>query len=268
MNVTDPLGRDLILSETPRRIVSLVPSLTDYLFAIGAGDRLVGITEFCVAPAEQVRHLPTIRGTKNPDREAILALQPDLVLAAKEENMARDVRALEAEGIPVYVTNILSVAHAADQLAALAKLLDARQGATALLDELRAELWRAYAEQSARQRRRALAFVWRDPWMAVGEETYANDLLALCGFENVALHMPGRYPRAALRSFMELNPEVILLPDEPYAFTDADWESFLPFGDVPAVMSQQVFIFDGKLLSWYGSRTAQALRLFGELTQV
>src|SRR5262245_51499105 len=115
MNITDPLGRELTLNDTPQRIVSLVPSLTEYLFAIGAGDRVVGVTEYCVEPAAAVASLPKVRGTKNPDREAILALQPDLVLAAKEENMIRDVRELEAAGISVYVTNIETVAGALAQ---------------------------------------------------------------------------------------------------------------------------------------------------------
>jgi ABC-type Fe3+-hydroxamate transport system substrate-binding protein len=206
-----------------------------------------------------------VRGTKNPDRQAIVELRPDLVLAAKEENMLRDVRALEEAGIPVYVTNIRTVAEAAEQLGALARLLDAKAGAAPLLEELRAALWRVYALPADRVRRRVLVFIWRDPWMAVGDETYANDLLALCGADNVALRLPGRYPRAALSAFMQLNPEVILLPDEPYHFEEADWESFAPYGDVAAVLNRQVFLCDGKLLTWYGSRTAEALRLFGEL---
>lgn len=265
MHTIDPLGRELHIPGPPRRIVSLVPSLTEYLFAIGAGDRLVGATDFCVEPAAQVAALPKVRGTKNPDRDAIRALRPDLVLAAKEENMARDVRALEEAGVPVYVTDIRTVAGALEQLGALARLLDAREGAAPVLDALRSALWQASAAEGVRERRRALAFIWRDPWMAVGEDNYADDLLRLCGAENAALALPGRYPRASLDAFMALAPEVILLPDEPYRFAEADWEAFAPYGDVPAVRERQVYLCDGKLLTWYGPRTAEALRVFGEL---
>lgn len=264
MNITDPLGRELTFNDTPQRIVSLVPSLTEYLFAIGAGDRVVGITEYCVEPAAKVANVPKVRGTKNPDREAILALQPDLVLAAKEENMIRDVRELEAAGISVYVTNIETVAGALAQLTSVAKLLDARHGAADILEELRSALWQTYAG-SERPRRRVLAFIWRDPWMAIGGETYADDLLGLCGATNIGGELPGRYPRAPLEHFMRLNPEIILLPNEPYAFGEDDWESFARFGDVPAVANRQVFLCDGKALTWYGARTVDALRTFSAL---
>jgi ABC-type Fe3+-hydroxamate transport system substrate-binding protein len=190
--VVDALGRTVALAAPPRRVVSLVPSLTEYLFAIGAGDRLVGVTTFCAEPAAQVAPLPKVRGTKNPDRAHIADLRPDVVLASKEENRARDVAALEAAGIPVYVTDICSVAGALDQLGTLAHLLDAQAGAAALLDELRAALDAHTHRPVDAPRWRVLAFIWRDPWMAVGGATYANDLLRLCGADNLALHLARR----------------------------------------------------------------------------
>ncbi|MFP4436280.1 MAG: helical backbone metal receptor [Chloroflexaceae bacterium] len=262
MTLTDALGRTVPLSAPPRRIVSLVPSLTEYLFAIGVGDRLVGVTDYCIEPAAAVATLPKVRGTKNPDRELIRALQPDLLLASKEENRQRDVTAFAAANIPVYVTDIQSVAGAVAQLAALAAILEAEATAAPLLDAIRAALAEAGEHPPAC---RTLTFIWRDPWMAVGSATYADDLLRLCGAENVALHLGGRYPRATLDEFMQLNPEVILLPDEPYRFTEADREVFAPFGAVPAVRAQRIHLCDGMLLTWYGPRTVAALRLLREL---
>lgn len=259
MIVTDALGRAVPLARSPRRIVSLVPSLTEYLFAIGAGERVVGVTEFCVAPADAVARLPKVRGTKNPDRDAIAALRPDLVIASKEENRARDVAALADAGIPVYVTDICTVAGAVSELAALARLLEAEPGAAALLDTLRAAV--DAAERAGSGRRPTLAFIWRDPWMAVGPATYADDLLRLCGAENLACSLPGgRYPRARLDEFMALGPELILLPDEPYAFAPDDIGAFAAYADVPAVRSGRVALCDGRLLTWYGPRIADALR--------
>lgn len=264
MHVVDPLGRTLHLAGTPRRIVSLVPSLTEYLFVIGAGERLVGVTEFCIEPTADVAALPKVRGTKNPDREAILALRPDLVLAAKEENRARDVEVLTGSGVPVYVTDILSVAQAVRQLGGLAQVLDSERGAAPLLDELQAALEHARRVQANQRQLRALAFVWRDPWMAVGADTYAHDLLELCGAVNVGSSLPGRYPRAALDAFMRLEPQVILLPDEPYRFDQADLASFAPY-PAAAVQVGRVHLCDGKLLTWYGPRTVEALRVFGAM---
>jgi ABC-type Fe3+-hydroxamate transport system substrate-binding protein len=263
--VVDALGRTVALAAPPRRVVSLVPSLTEYLFAIGAGDRLVGVTTFCAEPAAQVAPLPKVRGTKNPDRAHIADLRPDVVLASKEENRARDVAALEAAGIPVYVTDICSVAGALDQLGTLAHLLDAQAGAAALLDELRAALDAHTHRPVDAPRWRVLAFIWRDPWMAVGGATYANDLLRICGADNLALRLSGRYPRAALETFLQLDPASILLPDEPYPFSETDLEAFAPFASVAAVQARRLVLCDGKLLTWYGPRTVAALRFFGQV---
>ncbi len=255
----DALNRTIDLPAPPRRIISLVPSLTEYLFAIGLGPYVVGVTDYCVAPAAQVASLPKVRGTKNPNRELIRALQPDLVLAAKEENRERDVLALTAMGIPVYVTDIQSVADALAQLSALAQILAAERTAAPLLHALETALAQAQQSLIGRRPQRTLVFIWRDPWMAVGGTTYVDDLLRLCGSENLARQLPGRYPRADLADFMHLNPDVILLPDEPYRFTAADRTAFAPFAAVAAVAAQRIHLCDGMLLTWPGPRTITAL---------
>lgn len=263
--LTDALGRTLDIAAAPRRVVSLVPSLTEYVCMIGQGSRLVAITDFCSEPAEQVAHLPRVRGTKNPNRAQIIALQPGLVLASKEENRQRDIEALEAAGLAVYVTDICSVRDALEQLAALAHLLDAEHAAAPLLHGLRQE-WQQHASQpAAPPLPRVLCFIWREPWMAVGSATYADDLLRLCGAENLAAAMEGRYPRAALASFLQAGPDVILLPDEPYRFTEADRQAFAAFPQVPAVRNGRIYLCDGQLLTWYGHRTLEALRFFRRL---
>lgn len=265
--ITDVLGREVPLTGSPQRIVSLVPSLTEYLFAIGLGDKVVGVTDFCIEPAADVLHLPKVRGTKNPDRERIAALQPDLILASKEENRLRDVQAFEAAALPVYVTDICGVNDAYEQLQTLAHLLDAEQAAQPLLHELRAALELQHARQQHRQHvpRRVLAFIWRDPWMAIGRATYAHDLLQVCGAENLALHLDGRYPRATLDGFLQLDPQLILLPSEPYCFGEADKEALALFQHVAAVQTGAIHLCDGMLLTWYGPRTVEALRVFGAL---
>ncbi len=255
----DALNRTIDLPAPPRRIISLVPSLTEYLFAIGLGPYVVGVTDYCIAPAAQVASLPKVRGTKNPNRELIRALQPDLVLAAKEENRERDVLALTAMGIPVYVTDIQSVADALAQLSALAQILAAERTAAPLLHALETALAQAQQSLIGRRPQRTLVFIWRDPWMAVGGTTYVDDLLRLCGSENLARQLPGRYPRADLADFMHLNPDVILLPDEPYRFTAADRTAFAPFAAVAAVAAQRIHLCDGMLLTWPGPRTIAAL---------
>jgi ABC-type Fe3+-hydroxamate transport system substrate-binding protein len=263
MIALDALNRRLELAGPPQRVVSLVPSLTEWLFAIGAGERVVGVTDYCIEPVAALAGLPRLRGTKNPDRAAIQALRPDLVLADQEENRERDVLALEAAGVSVYVTAMRSVADVPTQLATLAEALGVSAQAAPGLEAIRTTI--AAAERRAGPRRPTLCFIWRDPWMAVGAETYAGDLLQLSGADNLALHLPGRYPRATLDAFLALRPELILLPSEPYAFSERDLEAFLPHRDVPAVREGRIVLCDGMALTWPGPRTAEALRGFATL---
>jgi len=258
MIVHDALGRRLDVKHPPQRIVSLVPSLTEWLFTIGLGARVVAVTDYCIEPAAALAGVPRIRGTKNPDRARIVALQPDLVIADQEENRARDVQALTAVGIPVYVTAIRSVADVPVQFEQLAAVLGASDQAAPGLAALRQAL--KATDRRPTRRIPTLAFIWRDPWMAVGAETYAGDLLERCGAENLGRRLPGRYPRAPLETFMRLQPEVILLPDEPYAFSQRDFDAFEVYRDVPAVRDGRMLLCDGMALTWPGLRALAALR--------
>jgi ABC-type Fe3+-hydroxamate transport system substrate-binding protein len=255
--IVDALNRSLELPRSPQRIVSLVPSLTEWLFALGLDDRVVGVTDFCTQPADAVAAKPKLRGTKNPDRARIIALAPDLIIANKEENRERDVAALAEVGLAVYVTDLCTVAGAIDTLTTLAALLDASAAARPYLDEMRV----CYAEaiREGQATRRVLVPIWRDPWMAIGAATYADDLLRICGGLNVAAELPGRYPRFELAQIAALRPELILLPSEPYAFSPAD----LP--PLTAVFDGPVRFVDGELLTWYGPRMPRALRVFRAL---
>jgi ABC-type Fe3+-hydroxamate transport system substrate-binding protein len=241
----------------PERIVSLVPSLTEALFALGLGPRVVGVTDWCVHPAEAVARLPHVGGTKNPDLDAIRALAPDLVIANREENTRRDVERLEAMGLVVWVTYPRGV----DDAVALLREIAERGGRTAELESVVVPIEAALREARADRRpgRSFFCPFWKRPWMAVGEDTYAHDLLTLCGGRNVfAGHGERRYPRVRTEEIVRASPEVILLPDEPYAFGAEDVAELrgLP---VPAARSGRIHLIDGTLVSWYGPRTGRAI---------
>lgn len=243
---------------TARRIVSLVPSLTEALFALGLGERVVGVTEWCVHPTEGVAPLPKIGGTKNPDVPSILALRPDLVIANREENRRRDVERLEAAGIPVWVTHPRTVRDAVALLGALADLGASEESRRAVVDLARDALDRAERERPER-RVRFTCPIWRDPWMVVGDDTYAHDLLTLCGGENVFAGVSRRrYPRVTLAEIEAARPELVLLPDEPYAFAQRDAQE-LGALDIPAAHTGSIHLIDGTLVSWYGPRILQAI---------
>ncbi|MBI2964293.1 MAG: ABC transporter substrate-binding protein [Deltaproteobacteria bacterium] len=253
------------------RIVSLVPSWTETLFAIGAGDRVVGCTRFCDEPRSGVAALPKVGGTKDVDVGAVIALRPDLVVANREENTRRAVEALRARGADVLLTDAQSVRDAIAEL----RLIGAAAAAAATAEACarRVERAVAVAESGAARRPRAAAavFVWREPWMVAGPTTYADDLLRRCGADNVfgglgpgsaagAERAAGRYPRITVEEVVRRAPRLVLLPDEPYAFADTDAAELRA-----ALPSARVVLCSGKDLFWYGTRMAEAIPRIAEL---
>jgi ABC-type Fe3+-hydroxamate transport system substrate-binding protein len=265
MRIRDALGREHAFATPPRRIVSLVPSLTETLFALGAAESLAGVTDFCVHPADGVASKARVGGTKNPNLVAIRALAPDLVLANKEENRRRDVEALEAEGVPVFVTYARSVREAIEEIRLLGRICASEGRASSIAAEVEDELALAAARRAAREPTAAVALVWRDPFMVVGGDTFAHDLLRCCGARNpFADAGASRYPRVDLRALEAAQPDVILLPTEPYAFGERDRDELLTL-DCPAARNGRVHVIEGELLSWYGPRMPRALRTIAEL---
>jgi ABC-type hemin transport system substrate-binding protein len=242
----------------PQRIVSLVPSLTEALFALGLGGRVVGVTEWCVHPAASVAGLPKVGGTKNPDLARIRALRPQLVIANQEENKRQDVERLRAAGVAVWVTYPRSVADGVELLRELARLGDRREELERVVVPIVAELARAQASRPS-DPLRVFCPIWKKPWMAVGADTYADDLIAVCGGHNVfARRSERRYPLVSDAEIVAAAPEVILLPDEPYAFGAAD-AAELGRMDVPAARDGRIHRIDGTLVTWYGPRIGRAL---------
>ena len=238
----DDTGVDVRIEVAPRRIVSLVPSLTEAI-AASAPETLAGVTDWCSHPTD----LDAVRigGTKNPDVAAIIRLAPDLVIANAEENRGEDITALRSAGQQVWVSDIRTVEQALNSMARLLEAIDAPFHSW--LDDARSR-WESLPVIPATERRRAVITIWRRPWMHVGSDTYAGDVLRLLGVDNVLADSPERYPRMRLE---DLPPyDLVVLPDEPYAFSPHDGpESFDP---IPCAL------VDGRSLTWYGPAMVQA----------
>jgi ABC-type Fe3+-hydroxamate transport system substrate-binding protein len=244
--VIDDLGAEVRLPRPTGRVVSLVPSLTEAI-ALTVPDVLVGATDWCVEPAGL--SVTRVRGTKNPDVAAIRALEPDLVVANREENRRRDVERLRAGGTAVWVTRIDSVA---DALVSLGRLF----GEAFQLD--RAPAWLVAAREEwerppAGPPLRVAVPVWRDPWSWVGSATYTDDVLARLGWVNVGRSLGERYPRAEPAVVLAERPDVILLPDEPYPFSRTDGPDALP--------GTRTVPVPGRALFWYGPAMVDARRV-------
>jgi ABC-type hemin transport system substrate-binding protein len=240
----------------PERIVSLVPSLTEALFAFGAGARVVGRTRYCTQPPRAVGRVAKVGGTKKVDAECVLGLEPDLVVAVKEENTREDIEGLKEAGVPVFVGAPETVGEALGMLRELA----GQVGATGdTVEEMLGPIERVYRRlcREPGSTRRVFASIWKGPYMSVGSDTYVHDVLETCGGENVCESFT-RYPVLSLEEVEALEPEVVLLPDEPYPFSAEDLAEFYAL-DVPAAREDRIHLIDGKLLTWYGPRMASSL---------
>ena len=286
--VWDSLGRELVLARAPLRIVSLVPSDTYSLVQLGAAERLVGRTRYCVEPASIVERIPAMGGTKNADVDAIIEAFPDLVLANREENTKKDLERIAQAGIAVYVSFPKRVADGLAHLGRLARILDIAPSEK--IKDLMKGHYEALRTAEAQAERLApvptFFPIWMDPLMTIHGDTLISDVLRLGGAANVFADRPRRYPLAAdlgkaapltpeeiegrdtryprvgWDEVVERAPELVLLPDEPHDFTEADAVRFRAL-NIPAVTRRDnvaaVTKVDGKDFSWYGARCLEGL---------
>jgi ABC-type Fe3+-hydroxamate transport system substrate-binding protein len=284
IQVLDDRNRPVCLEGPPERIVSLVPSDTYNVVRLGGAERLVGRTSYCVEPADAVEHVPIVGGTKDADPDAILALRPDVVLANQEENTRSTVLRLEHAGVKVLVAFPKRVAAGAAHLARLARLLgEPSPLVKQVVASAYAALRRAEAHAAQVERPwRAFVPIWMDPLMTANADTFLSDVLALCGATNVfaerarryplaadlgkATPQPQealggrdtRYPRVTLDEVRAMAPDLVLLPDEPHAFSADDAKVFASL-DIPAARNAAILHVEGKDLLWPGLRSLEGL---------
>jgi ABC-type Fe3+-hydroxamate transport system substrate-binding protein len=268
----------------PQRVVSLVPSVTESLFDLNLGDRLVGITDYCTRPEAGVVNIPRVGGTKNPDLNLIKMLQPDLVILNNEENRREDAAALTGAGLAIWETGPRTVKQAIELLWQIMNVFE-EAAMTERVRQIEINYEMTLKYMTAESAVRAFVPIWRDPWMTFNRDTYIHDLLATCGVENLfadrdrqfplsaelGTHNPlpaddsrvagrdTRYPRLSLDEVVAAQPDLILLPSEPFAFTQADADELSQL-DIPAAKKGQILLVDGSLLTWHGTRLAYALQ--------
>jgi ABC-type Fe3+-hydroxamate transport system substrate-binding protein len=257
MLLRDDLGAELESTRPIERVVSLVPSLTEAI-AVTAPRLLVGATDWCTHPADLA--VTRVRGTKNPDIAAVVALAPDLVVANDEENRDDDIAELRAAGLAVWVTAPRTLDAAFGSLARMLQACGLSQPGWLVAAE---QAWSRDATATADPpRRRAFVPIWRRPWMCLGSDTFAGDVLARLGVDHVYTDDEQRYPRVTLDDVRRRAPDVVVLPDEPYAFTvDEGAEVFGDWGIPVAHVS-------GRHLTWYGPSLVEARELLARQLDV
>jgi ABC-type Fe3+-hydroxamate transport system substrate-binding protein len=226
---------------------------------------VVGCTIYCTQPPEGVAGLVRVGGEKNPKLEVIRDLRADLVIANVEENIREHVETLRGWGIPVHVTYPRTVAEGIRLVAELGEVIEAGAPARELHAALQTRYDETRAARAGRPPRRVFCPIWRKPYMTINRDTYVHDMLAVAGGFNVFAAEATRYPAVTLEQVGASGAEVILLPDEPYRFRRVHRDDFAPYADLPAVRDRRIHLVDGKLLSWYGPRIAEALRVLPPL---
>lgn len=242
--LTDARGHTLRLEAPPARIVSLVPSTTETLFALGLGERVVGVTRFCTHPAG-VRDLPKVGGTKDVDLARVRALAPDLVLGNVEEN-SQQIAEEVGEILPLWMAFPKSVDQALQDLLDLGRLCEVTPAAQAWVARIQAARAAVHPQPFS-----YLYLIWRKPWMAAGEQTFISALLAEFGGQNLA---EGRYPALTLAQMQDRSPQRVLLSSEPFPFAEKHR---------PELEGLETRLVDGALCSWHGVRLERAFQELG-----
>lgn len=258
MEFVDHIGHKIQLDKYPKRIVSLVPSQTELLVDLGLSDRLVGITKFCVHPSSLRREKTIVGGTKAVKHDVIEALNPDLIIANKEENERADIERLTAK-YPTWTSDIKSLDDACQMIQDIGVLTNTTQAAEALNSEIKSG-FEAIPHGSTKV---ALYLIWKNPYMAAGPDTFIHQMLPFAGFQNVIHDPKARYPELSETEIERLHPTYILLSSEPFPFKGkhtAEVQARFPKSTIMEV--------DGEMFSWYGSRLKRATTYFTNLLRL
>ena len=254
----DQMGNVFDFPIIPKRIISLVPSQTEYLCDIGLQDQIVGCTKFCIHPSNIKQNASIIGGTKTLNLALIQSLKPDIIIGNKEENEQSQIETLQKD-FPVWMSDISNLTTALEMMQKLADLFQKAKEGKQICNQITNDF---AAFNQAKNPKKVLYLIWKDPYMLAGKQTFINDLLERIGLENAAsaLPNPNRYPNITLSEIEQINPSIILLSSEPYPFKEKHriaFQQLLP--------SASIQVVDGEMFSWYGSRLLQSVAYFKQV---
>ncbi len=254
----DQAGYIISLQTFPKRIVSLVPSQTELLYYLGLENEIAAITKFCVHPQDAVKTKKRIGGTKNVNIEKIKQLQPDLILANKEENVKEQVEELSAN-FPVWVSDVNDLQSALEMIKSVGEITGKNESANKLVRAIN-EGFSALQQKTEQAKPVPVCYlIWQDPYMTVGGDTFINSMLATCNFNNV-FDTQKRYPAVTIKDISQSRCKVVLLSSEPFPFGLKHAQALQKL--LPEVVIKLV---DGEMFSWYGSRLLPASSYFEKL---
>jgi ABC-type Fe3+-hydroxamate transport system substrate-binding protein len=239
----------------PKRIISVVPSQTELLFDLGLEHEVLGITKFCIHPKEIIKTKTIVGGTKNLNLEKIISLEPDLIIANKEENVKEQIELL-AEKIPVWLTDVNNYYEALQMIADLGKITHEAEKADSLIRSINEQ----FSIPLFNKKRKAVYLIWKSPFMTIGGDTFIDSMMHKAGFENTFHHLT-RYPEIEIENIANSDCEFVLLSSEPYPFAQKHVDEMQT-----ALPNKKIFIVDGEMFSWYGSRMIKSANYFKDLS--
>ncbi|WP_289024088.1 helical backbone metal receptor [uncultured Salegentibacter sp.] len=255
MKLIDQLHRTLSLQEVPKRIISLVPSQTELLVDLGLEENLVGITKFCVHPVHLRKTKTIVGGTKEVKLERIKALKPDIILCNKEENTKKMVEELQ-EIAPVHVSDIIKIEDSFELMQQYARIFDKEAPVKAIIDSIKEKMGKLQEQLQHKPVKRIAYFIWKEPLMVAGKDTFVDELLKLNKLENI--FQTSRYPETSLQEIKAKKPDLLLLSSEPFPFAEKHKPYF-------SELNIEIKLVDGEYFSWYGSRLVKAMDYFKAL---
>jgi ABC-type Fe3+-hydroxamate transport system substrate-binding protein len=254
---TDQLNRTIEIPSSPKRVISLVPSQTEFLFDLGLEEEVIGITKFCIHPEKWFRQKVRIGGTKMVNLEKVIALQPDLIIANKEENVQEQVEEL-ARHFPVWVSDVNNLEEAFQMMISIGEITNRKDSAEKIVMDIRTSFTQRLTPNAKRQ---TAYLIWKDPYMTIGGDTFIHEMLESAGFQNMFADRR-RYPVVTIEEVKAGNCEIILLSSEPYPFKQKHVE------ELQALLPEtRILLVDGELFSWYGSRLLHSAAYFQQLQQ-
>ena len=250
MHFVDQLNSTILLDSKPKRIVSLVPSQTEFLFDIGLEKEVVGITKFCIYPSHWLKTKTIIGGTKNVDVEKVRSLKPDLIIGNKEENTKENIEELR-EIAPVWMSDIFNLENALEMMNSIGEIVEKQEETQELVDNIKGQ-FDSFKPENLKLS--VLYLIWRKPYIGVANDTFIDDMLKRCGFKNILADQT-RYP--VLEKLSELNPDVLFLSSEPYPFKEKHIQELHEI-----FPNAKIILVDGEMFSWYGSRLSESVDYF------
>jgi ABC-type Fe3+-hydroxamate transport system substrate-binding protein len=256
----DQLGRKIEINKTPQRIISLVPSQTELLFDFGLDQEVIGITKFCIHPEQWFKTKTRVGGTKQLRLEKIKELQPDLIIANKEENVQQQIEEL-AKDFPVWVSDVNNLSDALEMIESIGRIVNKQLKAKEITDQIEGSFAQLQTTIpiAIGNKLQTCYLIWKDPYMTVGGDTFISDMLSHAGFQNLFQDQT-RYPEVTIAQLQTANCQFLLLSSEPFPFKQKhieELQSLLP--------NTKIILVDGEMFSWYGSRLLKAPPYFQQL---